>query len=125
VWCADSWGWAGLRATITDEGVWRIRRRQGAAEIEVFQVEEVGHGEIVSDEFMNHRIKLEMRARQQGSGEGAVGEEAVGHGEITSDEFTNHMSKLEMKARQQGIGEGGAEEEVAEPEAPAAAATGA
>lgn len=71
------YGGAGLRKTITDEGVWRIRRRQGAAEIEVFQVEEVGHGEIVSDEFMNHRIKLEeMRAREEGTGEEAVEPEA-------------------------------------------------
>lgn len=72
-------GGIGLRKTITDEGVWRIRRRQGAAEIEVFQVEEVGHGEIVSDEFMNHRIKLEMemRARQQGGGEGEAEKEAA------------------------------------------------
>jgi hypothetical protein len=97
--------------------VWRIRRRQGAAEIEVFQVEEVGHGEIVSDEFMNHRIKLEMRARQEGSGEGG---EAVGHGEVV-----NHSINLGMRAWQQGSGEGGADEEVAEPEAPPPAATGA
>ncbi|KAK0754566.1 RAI1 like PD-XK nuclease-domain-containing protein [Schizothecium vesticola] len=112
-----------LRATITDEGVWRIRRQQGAAEIEAFQVEEVGHGEIVSDEFMNHRIKLEMRATQVGSGEVMAGKEAVGHGEIVSDEFMNHRSKMEMRARQQGSGE--AEKEVVEPEAQPATATGA
>ena len=60
-----------MRATITDEGVWRIRRRPGG-DIELFQVEEVGHGEVVSDEFMNWRIKLEMgsgRERHDGEAE--------------------------------------------------------
>lgn len=50
----------GLRNTITDEGVWRIRRRPRSLDIEVFQVEEVGHGSIITDEFMNWRIKLSL-----------------------------------------------------------------
>ncbi|KAA8631468.1 hypothetical protein SMACR_04403 [Sordaria macrospora] len=53
-----------LRHTITDEGVWRIKRRPRSAEIEVFKVEEVGHGDIITDEFMNWRIKLELRQTQ-------------------------------------------------------------
>ncbi|RQM06459.1 hypothetical protein DH86_00002281 [Scytalidium sp. 3C] len=51
-----------LRHTITGEGVWRIRRRNGSPEIEVYQIEEVGHGAILSDEFINWRIKLSMNA---------------------------------------------------------------
>ncbi|KAI1809122.1 RAI1 like PD-XK nuclease-domain-containing protein [Poronia punctata] len=49
-----------LRSTITDEGVWRIRRRPGSSTIEVFRVEEVGHGNILNDDFINWRIKLSM-----------------------------------------------------------------
>ncbi|KAF2965266.1 hypothetical protein GQX73_g8305 [Xylaria multiplex] len=49
-----------LRNTINDEGVWRIRRRAGSPTIEVFKVEEVGHGNILTDEFINWRIKLSL-----------------------------------------------------------------
>ncbi|KAI1438741.1 RAI1 like PD-XK nuclease-domain-containing protein [Xylaria sp. CBS 124048] len=47
-----------LRGTINDEGVWQIRRQAGSPTIEVFKVEEVGHGNILTDEFINWRIKL-------------------------------------------------------------------
>ncbi|KAK7751282.1 decapping endonuclease targeting mRNA [Diatrype stigma] len=50
-----------LRATIRDEGVWRIRRRPRSQTIEVFQVEEVGHGDVLTDEFINWRIKLNLK----------------------------------------------------------------
>ena len=50
--------WTGLRGSINDDGVWRFRRRPRAPEVEVFQVEEVGHGTILTDEFLNWRIKL-------------------------------------------------------------------
>ncbi|KAK0636239.1 RAI1 like PD-XK nuclease-domain-containing protein [Bombardia bombarda] len=49
-----------LRQTITDEGVWRIRRKPNSPHIEVFQVEEVGHGSILTEDFMNWRIKLSL-----------------------------------------------------------------
>ncbi|KAK4184298.1 protein RAI1 [Podospora australis] len=49
-----------LRQTINDDGVWRIRRLPKSYEIEVFRIEEAGHGEIITDEFMNWRIKLEL-----------------------------------------------------------------
>ncbi|OTB16845.1 hypothetical protein K445DRAFT_316337 [Daldinia sp. EC12] len=49
-----------LRNTITDEGVWRIRRQPRSGAIEVFKVEEVGHGRILTDEFINWRIKLSL-----------------------------------------------------------------
>ncbi|KAK3326570.1 RAI1 like PD-XK nuclease-domain-containing protein [Apodospora peruviana] len=48
-----------LRQIITDEGVWRVRYSRRAAHIEVFRIEEVGHGSIITEEFMNWRIKLD------------------------------------------------------------------
>ncbi|KAI2473707.1 RAI1-domain-containing protein [Annulohypoxylon bovei var. microspora] len=51
-----------LKNTINDEGVWRIQRRPHSAAIEVFKVEEVGHGRILSDEFINWRIKLSLNS---------------------------------------------------------------
>lgn len=50
----------GLTKTINDEGVWRIARRQQSATIEVYKVEETGHGDILSDEFKDWRIKLAL-----------------------------------------------------------------
>ncbi|GAW25414.1 putative protein rai1 [Rosellinia necatrix] len=49
-----------LRKTIDDEGVWKIRRRAGSPTIEVFKVEETGHGRILTEEFINWRIKLSL-----------------------------------------------------------------
>ncbi|KHO01533.1 Protein RAI1 [Metarhizium album ARSEF 1941] len=49
-----------LQTTINDEGVWRIRRRPASPTIEVFKVEETGHGSILSEEFKNWRIKLSL-----------------------------------------------------------------
>ncbi|KAF6837208.1 hla class iii protein dom3z [Colletotrichum musicola] len=51
-----------LRQTINDDGVWRIRRRPGSPTVEVFRIEEAGHGEILTDEFINWRIKLSMKS---------------------------------------------------------------
>ncbi|TPX17646.1 uncharacterized protein E0L32_012057 [Thyridium curvatum] len=51
-----------LRATINDDGVWRIRRRPKSSHIEVFRVEEAGHGEILTDDFINWRIKLTLNS---------------------------------------------------------------
>lgn len=50
----------GLTTTINDEGVWRIARRSGSPVIEVFKVEDTGHGDILTDEFKNWRIKLAL-----------------------------------------------------------------
>jgi RAT1-interacting protein len=49
-----------LTKTINDDGVWRIRRKAGEPKIEVFRVEEAGHGDILTDEFINWRIKLSL-----------------------------------------------------------------
>jgi RAT1-interacting protein len=45
---------------VTGDGVWRIRRKERSATIEVFKLEETGHGDILSDEFINWRIKLAL-----------------------------------------------------------------
>lgn len=51
----------GLRTRIDDEGVWRIRRRARDAQIEVYKTkEDTGHGRILTDEFINHRIKMSL-----------------------------------------------------------------
>ncbi|CZT13320.1 probable Protein RAI1 [Rhynchosporium graminicola] len=49
-----------LKATIQGDGVWRIRRKERSPTIEVFRIEEAGHGDIISDEFINWRIKLAL-----------------------------------------------------------------
>ncbi|KAJ2979110.1 hypothetical protein NUW58_g7290 [Xylaria curta] len=49
-----------LRNTINDEGVWKISRRAGSSTIEVSRVEEAGHGSILTEEFINWRIKLSL-----------------------------------------------------------------
>lgn len=53
--------WVGLRTKIDDEGVWRIRRRAKDAQIEVFKTSEAtGHGRVLTEEFINHRIKMSL-----------------------------------------------------------------
>ena len=52
-----------LCSVINDEGVWRIRRRPKEANVEVFKVEETGHGRILTDEFINWRIKLSLNTQ--------------------------------------------------------------
>ncbi|SPJ74840.1 Protein RAI1 [Fusarium torulosum] len=49
-----------LTENINDEGVWRIKREPQSPIIELFKVEEIGHGDILSDEFKNWRIKLAL-----------------------------------------------------------------
>ncbi|KAM0204446.1 hypothetical protein ACHAPI_000204 [Fusarium lateritium] len=49
-----------LTENINDEGVWRIKREPQSPTIELFKVEETGHGDILSDEFKNWRIKLAL-----------------------------------------------------------------
>jgi len=47
-----------LKSTITGEGVWRIRKSDREDAIEVFQVEQSGTGDIISEEFLDWRTKL-------------------------------------------------------------------
>ncbi|KAL2207502.1 Dhp1-interacting protein Din1 [Sarocladium strictum] len=49
-----------LRNTITEDGVWRIRRQPQAPTIEVFKIDETGHGRIITEDFKNWRIKLKL-----------------------------------------------------------------
>ncbi|PHH89784.1 hypothetical protein CDD83_5273 [Cordyceps sp. RAO-2017] len=49
-----------LMGIVTDEGVWRIARRPQSPLIEVYRVEATGHGDILSDEFKDWRIKLAL-----------------------------------------------------------------
>ncbi|KAI0490897.1 RAI1 like PD-XK nuclease-domain-containing protein [Xylaria cf. heliscus] len=49
-----------VRNTINDEGVWRISRQPRSSTIEVSKVHDVGHGSILSEEFINWRIKLSL-----------------------------------------------------------------
>jgi RAT1-interacting protein len=42
---------SGLKQTINREGTWRIRKQEKSSVIEVFQVEEQGHGDILSPAF--------------------------------------------------------------------------
>ncbi|KAI0439214.1 RAI1 like PD-XK nuclease-domain-containing protein [Xylaria telfairii] len=46
-----------LRNTITTEGVWRISRGPRSSIIEVFKIDDSGHGNILSQEFINWRNK--------------------------------------------------------------------
>lgn len=51
----------GFRSVIDDEGVWRIRRKAGDSRIEVLKTTETtGHGKLLPDDFINHRIKLSL-----------------------------------------------------------------
>ncbi|KAL8658409.1 MAG: hypothetical protein Q9226_001015 [Calogaya cf. arnoldii] len=44
-----------LKSTVVGEGVWRIRKRDKSTVIEVFRIEESGHGNILSREFFEWR----------------------------------------------------------------------
>ena len=56
----------GLKQTIVGDGIWRIRRKERSSVIEAFKVEETGHGDILSDEFVNWRIKLALSSTSGG-----------------------------------------------------------
>lgn len=47
-----------LKQTIVGDGVWRIRREAKSAAIEVFKVEEKGTGNILTQNFIDHRNSL-------------------------------------------------------------------
>ena len=49
----------GLKTTITQDGTWKIRKAEKSPVIEVFKVEESGHGDILSSEFTDWRAKME------------------------------------------------------------------
>lgn len=47
-----------LKANITSEGVWRIRKKEHSRSIELFKLEETGHGDILSSEFVEWRQQM-------------------------------------------------------------------
>jgi len=60
---------AGLKAVITDDGVWRIRKCENVPVLEVFKLEETGHGDILSPVFIEWRLhglsQLQQQQQQQ------------------------------------------------------------
>ena len=48
----------GLQGTVSDSGVWRIRKREQSPGIEVFKVEESGYGDILTPDFIRWRQTL-------------------------------------------------------------------
>ncbi|KAL8710501.1 MAG: hypothetical protein Q9220_004933 [cf. Caloplaca sp. 1 TL-2023] len=51
-----------LKMTINTDGVWRIRKREKAPTIEVLRIQESGHGDILSKEFVDWRTRLEEKS---------------------------------------------------------------
>ncbi|KAL8905428.1 MAG: hypothetical protein Q9171_006663 [Xanthocarpia ochracea] len=49
-----------LKSTIVEDGVWRIRKKEKATVIEVFKIEESGHGDILSHDFFTWRLRPEQ-----------------------------------------------------------------
>lgn len=49
---------AGLKQVVQGEGVWRIRKLEKSHVIEVFKIEESGHGEILSSAFKTWRESM-------------------------------------------------------------------
>lgn len=52
-----------LKATITEDGVWRIRREAKSNAIEVSKVIDAGTGEVLKREFVEWRTQLAAKAR--------------------------------------------------------------
>lgn len=46
----------GLKKTIKEDGVWRIRKMPNSTVIEVFKLEESGNGDILSTAFKEWRL---------------------------------------------------------------------
>ena len=40
---------------ITEDGVWRIRKREKVPKVEVYKLEQSGHGDILSENFVRWR----------------------------------------------------------------------
>lgn len=55
----------GLKGVIRGGGLWRIRRQPGGRDVEVFRLAEHGHGQVLSDEFLEWRNSEAMKAIDQ------------------------------------------------------------
>ena len=71
----------GLKGTITEGGVWRIRRRERSPVIEVFKQEESGYGDILLPAFVEWRTKGGSGETAGGSGIGDAAEKLAVDGE--------------------------------------------
>lgn len=60
---------AGLKGVITTDGVWRIRKRERVPVLEVFKLEETGHGDILSPAFVEWRTKGLAERKEQVNGD--------------------------------------------------------
>lgn len=69
-----------LKSVVNSEGVWRVRRAERSGVLEVYKIEEVGHGDILSEEFINWRIKLALKEEN-----GEKGQEVEGQSEEQSE----------------------------------------
>ena len=45
----------GIKGIITDEGVWRISKQDKSDRIQVFKLEDNGHGNVLSSDFVQWR----------------------------------------------------------------------
>ncbi|CAI4210404.1 unnamed protein product [Parascedosporium putredinis] len=54
-----------LKSVIRGGGLWRIRRQPGGRDVEVFRLAEHGHGQVLSDEFLEWRNSEAMKAIDQ------------------------------------------------------------
>ncbi len=59
-----------LSQTITTDGVWRIRKRPNIPVLEVFKVEETGHGDILSRSFVEWRLNELPKIKAENSDQG-------------------------------------------------------
>ncbi|KAE8446141.1 Protein rai1 [Mollisiaceae sp. DMI_Dod_QoI] len=70
-----------IKATVTGDGVWRIRRKERSSTIDIFRAEETGHGDILSDDFINWRIKLALNGKADEEREAEVSASKLDFGE--------------------------------------------
>jgi RAT1-interacting protein len=67
-----------LKQTVVTEGVWRIRKRANNPVIEVYKVEETGHGDILSQAFVAWRLnELPTSSVANGNGTHPLSEQAT------------------------------------------------
>lgn len=69
----------GLKGVITQDGVWRIRKREKMPVLEVFKLEDAGHGDILSPAFVEWRTTgirnhQDQQQHDPGDANGTAGE---------------------------------------------------
>ena len=56
---------SGLKTVITSEGLWRIKRPERGQAIEVEQLTSLGHGGILSEDFVTWRASTDQSANER------------------------------------------------------------